>query len=225
MLATRLADRVPQGNMTPADLVNIMGDAATVDLRGEEVLPDVLHAVGSPTGLKNDVSLLKQWVSSGAHRVDRNGDGQYDDQAAVALMDAWWPRLIHAIFDRRLDGLYHAIPVPFDDTGRTDHSGSSFLDGYYGYVQTAVRMALGEPVARSYRALRCANGTAKGCRKALRASLRDTVQALGSNPSNWNAHEAGDEIHFSAVGIVEVDPILWQNRPTFQQVVQVTSHR
>jgi hypothetical protein len=157
--------------------------------------------------------------------VDRGGDGQYDDQAAPALMDAWWPRLIHAIFDRQLGGLYTKVPLPFDDTDRTDHVGSSYLDGYYGFVQTAVRMALKHPVARRYRELHCGNGTLKSCRRALRASLSAAVHTLGSDPSKWNAQENDENIEFTAVGLVEVDPILWQNRPTFQQVVQVTSHR
>jgi len=28
---------------------------------------------------------MKAWVASGAHRIDRNGDGQYEQQAAVAV--------------------------------------------------------------------------------------------------------------------------------------------
>jgi acyl-homoserine lactone acylase PvdQ len=36
MLQRRMASRVPQGNVTPSDVVRMMADAATVDLRGEE---------------------------------------------------------------------------------------------------------------------------------------------------------------------------------------------
>ena len=34
-----------------------------------------------------------------------------------------------------------------------------------------------------------------------------------------------DDILYEAVGLITLDPQAWQNRPTFQQVVQVTSHR
>ena len=34
-----------------------------------------------------------------------------------------------------------------------------------------------------------------------------------------------DQIEFRPFGLAEVDPIPWVNRPTFQQVVQVTTRR
>jgi hypothetical protein len=36
---------------------------------------------------------------------------------------------------------------------------------------------------------------------------------------------ADDAISYKAVGLVSVPDSPWQNRPTFQQVVEVTSHR
>jgi len=227
MLASRLAQRVPQGDMTPADMVRIMGDAATVDLRGQEVLPAVLEAIGSDPSLQQYLDILSSWVASGAHRIDRNGDGQYDDQAAVALMDTWWPTLIETVFSSTMGqgDLFDAFPMAFDDENRTAGLGSSFQDGYYGYVQKAVRMATGQPVAQPYRVLLCADGTADGCRSAVLASLQQAVDQLGPDPSTWDANEAGDDILYSAVGLITLDPQPWQNRPTFQQVVQVSGHR
>jgi hypothetical protein len=194
-----------------------------VDLRGQEDLPWVLKAIGDDPQDAPYLQIMKDWVATGAHRVDRNGDGQYDDQAAVALMDEWWSRMIYAAFDPTLSGLYGNIPLSIDDTNRTSHLGSSFQTGYYGYVQKAVRMALGVPVSGAYAVLRCADGTLAGCRAALIQSLRDSVNALGPNASTWNADEQDETIHFEAVGLVSVPDIPWQNRPTFQQVVQVTS--
>lgn len=152
MLATRLAAKVPQGNVHPSDVVNMMADAATVDLPGQEVL------------------------------------------------------------------------LPFDDTNRRAHDGSSFQKGYYGYVQKSVQMALGQTVLQPYNVLRCADGTLAGCRAALAQSLQDTVNELGPDPSTWDACESCETIHFTAVGLVNVPDIPWQNRPTFQQVVEVVSH-
>jgi hypothetical protein len=34
-----------------------------------------------------------------------------------------------------------------------------------------------------------------------------------------------EDIRFTTVGVIGVDPIDWQNRPTFQQVVQVNRPR
>jgi hypothetical protein len=86
-------------------------------------------------------------------------------------------------------------------------------------------MALGVHVAAPYRLLRCADGTLAGCRKAIIASLRATAKALGDDTSLWDADEGADAIDYSAVGLVDLPNMPWQNRPTFQQVVQVTSHR
>jgi acyl-homoserine lactone acylase PvdQ len=222
MLSDRLKKRTAAGGLTPSDVVEVMADAATVDLRGQEVLPPVLKAIGSDSDLQPYVDLLRTWVQSGAHRIDRDGDGEYDDQAAVALMDAWWPRMVRAAFDPTLSGLYGAVPLPIDDNNRAAHLGSSFQGGYYGYMEKTVRMALGKSVSGPYKVFRCADGTLKGCQAALRQSLADTVEALGSDTSRWDADETSDAIHFQAVGLVSVPDIPWQNRPTFQQVVQVT---
>lgn len=223
MLSDRLARRIPRGNVTPSDVVEIMAAAATVDLRGQEVLPPVLRLIGDAPGLRRYVRILKAWVATGAHRLDRDGNGRYDDQAAVALMDQWWERLIHGAFDGTLRGLYGSIPLIFDD--HPGPVGSAFLSGWYGYVEKSVRMAGGHRVPGGYRVLRCADGTRAGCRAALIRSLQGAIQKLGRDPSAWEACESCDAIHFTSIGLVSVPDIPWQNRPTFQQVVQVRAHR
>jgi acyl-homoserine lactone acylase PvdQ len=225
-LARQLAVRIPKGNVTRADMVQIMANAATIDLRGQEDLPYLLKALGPvPKKQAKARSFLLKWAARDTRRIDRNGDGEYEDQEAVALFDAWWPNLIHAMFDGQLDGLYDLAPIPFDDTGRFDHVGSSFINGYYGYVQKALQMALGLHPKHPYRVLRCADGTLKGCRKALRASFTKTIADLGEDTSLWNADEAADNIVYTAVGLISLPEMPWQNRPTFQQVVEATSHR
>jgi hypothetical protein len=148
-------------------------------------------------------------------------------------MDAWWAPLIHSMFDPLLGGLYDTVPgtgcgvqpcpLAFDDVNRAEGLGSAFQNGYYGYVDKAVRMALGRPVEGRFRVLKCADGTLAGCRAALRRGLSAVVAKLGTDPTKWNAVESADEIVYTAVGLVGVDPQPWQNRPTFQQVVMPTS--
>ncbi|MBI4260264.1 MAG: penicillin acylase family protein, partial [Actinobacteria bacterium] len=224
ILADRLAARVPAGAVTPSDMVEIMADAATVDLRGQEVLPPVLRAIGrGPKDLGPALGLLQAWVADGAHRLDRDGDGEYEHQAAVALMEEWWEPLIRHVLDPSLDGLYEHVPSRFDDGNREAGLGSAFQGGYYGYVEKAVRMASGGRVDGRYEVLRCADGTRRGCRAALVESLREAIAALGPDPSTWDFDESSETIRFTAIGLLTIDPIPWQNRPTFQQVVEVTA--
>ena len=227
MLQRRLEARVPAGNVTPANLVSIMADAATVDLRGQEDVPLALEILGpsQDPDVAEALGILEHWVADGAHRVDRNGDGEYDDHSAVALMDAWWPKLVHAAFNPTLGGLYGSVLLPLDDENRHAHLGSSFQGGYYGYLQKSFQMALGQQVAGRYQVLRCANGTLAGCRAALLSSLKAAIAELGGDAPQWDADEASDSILYRAVGLVGIPDSPWQNRPTFQQVVEVTAHR
>ena len=82
-------------------LVSIMGDAGTVDLRGSEVYPWLRRVIGRPrtAAERRLTGLLDGWVARGAHRVDRNGDNAYEDSGAVALMDAWWEPLLRGVYE------------------------------------------------------------------------------------------------------------------------------
>jgi acyl-homoserine lactone acylase PvdQ len=216
--------------ITRAQMVEMMEDAGTVDLRGSQVLPYALQLIGSEPGLTAVLDKLHTWVVNGAHRRDRNHDGVYDETSAVAIMDEWYLRMIHAAFDPQLGGIYNLVPMTFDDSPSDCDPqcgvGSSYQDGYYGYLQRVFKMALGISAA-PYSQLHCADGTAAGCRAALVQSLNDAVQALttkfgSSNPDTWSADPSQDAVIQRAVGVVTVPAIHWINRPTFQQVVQIT---
>jgi len=210
---------------TLAEAVGAMGLAATTDLRGQEIVPEVVGIVRRARDLRPYAALLRDWQRRGSHRLDRNQDGRYDDEAAVALMDAWWEPLIHAMFDPQLDGLYDVVGVGFHDAP-SNHLGSAFQSGYYGTVKKALRQARGRTVKEKYRALRCGGGTRKDCYRAVQASLRATVATLAArfgstDPSAWHVDPTEDEIRFSAGGVALASPLPWQNRPTFQQAVQI----
>lgn len=223
-LDERLGPAVAAGTpLRRADLVGFMEDAGTVDLRGSQVLPNALALIGAEPGVAPALAVLQSWTANGAHRRDRDGDGQYDESSAVAIMDEWYPRMIHAAFDGQLGGLYDLVPMGFDDA--PGPIGSAYIEGYYGYLKRTFAMALGTAAVR-YTTLRCADGTAAGCRAVLVASLGDAVAALttrfgSSDPAAWHADPAADAIRHQTVGLVGVPPIPWVNRPTWQQVVQV----
>jgi hypothetical protein len=227
-----------------ADLVGAMIDAATVDLRGAYVLPWVLKAVGTPADAQDAaaVRLMRAWVADGAHRVDRDRAGGYDHQAAIDVFDTWWdPDEIGAscapdcgfalpkdALRRGLGNDVDRLPEPLDDHPR-EHIGSAFNGiSWYGYLNKDLRSTLGQPVRGAYSRSYC--GPLATCRATLRASLHAAVQAaLASQDVDSVAEltydKSRDAIVSVAGGVVGVRPIDWQNRPTFQQVVQFSDHR
>src|SRR4051812_45654843 len=72
-----------------AQLVQAMENAATVDLRGDAVLPWILTMAGHPRDktLAKALNDLRAWHKSGAHRIDRNQDGNYEQASAIRVMD------------------------------------------------------------------------------------------------------------------------------------------
>jgi len=221
-----------------------MIDAGTVDLRGAYVLPWVLNVVGRPSDPQDAaaVRLMRRWVADGAHRVDRRRTGAYDHEAAIDVFDTWWnPDDIGAScspdcgFALPLDAMRHGLgrdvgllPEPRDDHPR-EHIGSAFNGiSWYGYLNKDLRSILGKPVRGAYSRHYC--GTLAHCRTTLRRSLHAAVQAAlstenASSVSDLTYDKSRDDIVSVAGGVVGVRRIDWQNRPTFQQVVQFTGHR
>lgn len=92
-----------------------MAEAATTDLRGRKVLPDLLRVINSSAvtdpALASAVSKLSAWASSGARRRETSpGSKAYADADAIRAFDAWWPKLVQAQFKPGLgDGLYQSL--------------------------------------------------------------------------------------------------------------------
>jgi hypothetical protein len=221
--------------------VQAMEDAATVDLRGDAVLPWILTVAGHPKdkALATALNELRAWQRAGAHRIDRNRDGNYEHATAIRIMDAWWPRLVRAEFRPALGGkLFDAIEgmneLSNDPNNHGQHLGSAWQSGWYGYVIKDLRTLLGRKVRGRYSRVYCGRGDRARCRAALLASLR---AALAVDPAKLyadrvcaDAGQSGDQscfdsIYFRPLGAITQPLIAWQNRPTFQQVVSVEGHR
>jgi acyl-homoserine lactone acylase PvdQ len=134
-----------QGRIDEAQLVGLVEDGDTVDLRGSLVLPWLLKAIGNGNTPQSQqlISVLRAWVATGAHRRDTSGDGLDDDGAAARLMDAWWPRLVPAIFEPVLGSSAYDQTVsvsPIDDPPPLD--AEAWYDGWYGQVQQDMRDVL-----------------------------------------------------------------------------------
>ncbi len=233
LLADRVRPLVTRGRKaTLAQLVSAMEDAATVDLRADAVLPPALRVIGRPAdaGLSAAIAELRAWHADGSHRIDRDRDGSYEHARAIATFDAWWPRWMHAQFEPALGAkLFAAITnineLANEPNNHGDHLGSAWQDGWHSYALSDLRRLLGTGESRGWSRVYC--GTRRRCRGALRASLRaaldtpvaETYPADGQCAAGEQA--CRDSIFFRPIGGVTQPLIPWQNRPTFQQTVEV----
>src|SRR3546814_14882692 len=103
---------VCSSDLNLASMVEIMADTAYTDLRGFDVLPEILKIMKMGT-LTDDqqavIDLMQQWYDDGsrhwsdqhnglgAYRRDRAGDGLYDHRAHAVLRDAWYPHLLYTV--------------------------------------------------------------------------------------------------------------------------------
>ena len=105
--------------------------------------------------------------------------------------------------------------------------GSAYIDGFYSALDRDLRRSLGRRVPQ--RPSRAFCGRLAVCRRTLRRTLNAALVALqgehGPAMRDWPAREGRDRIEFTSVSTIPVEPIHWQNRPTFQQVMSFTGHR
>jgi acyl-homoserine lactone acylase PvdQ len=240
-----LSDRVSAATsggakVSRAQLVGIVADAATVDSRARYTLPMLLDVVGDDPMARRAIALLKAWLEDGAHRVDRDRDGSYAHGAAIALFDEWWESQSTStpgeesaakdVLARGLGPLTDALPSGLDDHPRVGRGSAWNGVAWYGYLNKDLRQVLGQPVAAPYSRTYCGAGSLAQCRADLRRSLKRAVARVLADQGRasvaaltYDKHQ--DDIRHVAAGLVGVRPIDWQNRPTFQQVVDFRSHR
>jgi acyl-homoserine lactone acylase PvdQ len=129
-------------------LIEAMKEASTVDLDAHTVLPSALKIIRSKPitdpAVRSAVATLSAWVKSGAHRVDRNRDGHYDNSDAIRIKDAWWPSLIQSEFEPTLGkDLYdHILGMTVLDDSPHIHLGSAYDGGWYVYANKDLRTVL-----------------------------------------------------------------------------------
>ncbi|MEU2440774.1 penicillin acylase family protein [Streptomyces rubradiris] len=245
LLDDRVKKLVAAGGVTRAALTRAMADAGLADLRAEDVLPKLLKVVTSQPvtdpAAAAAVNKLQAWVTAGARRAETSaGSKTYADADAIRILDAWWPLLVKAEFEPGLGtGLYTALTrnLPVDEApsaghGPTgSHAGSAFQYGWWSYVDKDIRAVLGEsvqgPLARAY----CGDGSLTACRDRLLGTLKQAAGLTaaqvypGDDQCAAGDQWCADSITQRALGGIKHGRIGWQNRPTYQQVVEFTSHR
>lgn len=215
------------------ELTKAMATAGTVDVRAAYVLEHalaVLGRAGRRGELRGATRKLRSWLRSGAHRRDRNADGTYEDAEAIRIFDAWWPRLIRAQFRPVLGKrLFAAIEdMTSIKTGPDPDIGNAWGGGWFGYAEKDLRAMRGQRVRSPFSRGYCGRGKLRRCRRALAKSLRrglahsSEAELYPDGPcEGGDAQWCSDSIAHTAVGAVTQPRIQWQNRPTFQQVVEV----
>jgi acyl-homoserine lactone acylase PvdQ len=236
LLDRRIQSRLAGGRkITRIGLVEAMQDAATTDLRGEQLLPLLLDVVGDDPSQAEAIATLRAWLSRSTHREDRDRDGAYTDEAAIALFDEWWQgtdgsSVAKEVLRGTLEELTDQLPQKIDDHPRIGLGSAWNGVAWYGYVSKDLRQVLGRPVTAPYSQTYCGGGDLAACRMQLRASLAAaTARILAEQDvtevSALKYDKREDNIRPVTAGLVGTRQIDWQNRPTFQQVVGFSTHR
>lgn len=155
-------------------------------------------------------------------------------------MDAWWPLLVPAIFEPVLGAQAYGQATsvtPIDDPPPVD--AEAWYDGWYGQVQQDMRDVLHRRAAGRFSRIYCGgtahrDGSLANCRRLLLQTLVRAAAVVASaqgttDPERWTLPDTCpvpstglpdcDEIVFTATGAIGTNPVPWQNRPTYQQVV------
>ena len=213
-----------------ASVVGAMNRAATQDLRTVEVWPVIQQVLDDGTAPSERDALVAKavsaWYAHGSSRLDRDLDGRIDDPGA-AVMDAFWPRAARAVLSPVLGPLTEQLAElnPVDDSANSQ--GSSYDNGWYGYVDKDLRSLLGQPVKAPFSERYCGGGSLAACSASLWAAMdaagNELAAAQGPDPAAWRADANPERISFEP-GLIPLT-MRWTNRPTFQQVITFTGHR
>jgi hypothetical protein len=205
-------------------LVGIMGDAGTVDVRGQSVLPWLLRVIGRSD--EREVRRLRAWLRRGAHRRDLDRNNLYEDSYAIALMDAWWTPMVRAVFQPVLGRRLFERIADINQVDYTPRQGpDTWYYGWMGYVQKDMRAVLGRRIAAPPSRVYCGRGSRSRCRATLLRTLRAAGKSVPADVKVLATCEvtdppACDQLDFIAAGAVETPPIPWQDRGTFQQAAE-----
>jgi hypothetical protein len=245
LLEDRVKTLVAAGGVTRVKLIQAMADASVTDLRAEDVLPNLLKVIKTSTvtdsTLATAVTQLTDWVTAGGKRKETSsGSKTYANATAIRILDAWWPLLVEAEFQPGLGSdLYTAFTAnlsideaPSAAHGPTGaHAGSSFQYGWWSYVDKDIRSVLGETVSGGLGNTYCGGGSVSACRDVLLSSLKTAVAKTaaqvypGDDLCSAGDQWCADSINQRALGGIKHGKITWQNRPTYQQVVEFPTHR
>ena len=164
--------------MTEDKDVSIMNKAATQDLRAVQVWPVIEQVLaGGPARARSPseaAGMVDKWVEEGASLYGVN----QPNAPAAAVMDAAWTPIAEAV----LGPVLGELMPEFESMNATDNppnsGGSSFDDGWYGYVYKDLRSELGLPVSGPFSRHYCGNGSLEACRESLWSVIQTAAEQL-----------------------------------------------
>jgi acyl-homoserine lactone acylase PvdQ len=239
MIEQRVKDAIAGGKkMTLAQLVQAMEEPASQDLEAWSLMPILRRAIGQPSNpkLRKAFDDLIAWAAAGAHRRDLDREGTEDEGDRVALMDAWWPRLVKTMFAPAIgDDAYQRLSTvlrPASVLPGDPPSAPDYDDGWWGYVSKDLRDIYDRKrVVGWWSRTYCGGGSKSACRSALLASLADALdhssrkELYGKGDCASNPDPACyDQNRPTVASGVDMPAFPFQNRPTFQQTVSVSQH-
>ena len=219
LLSDQMAELAEAGDITLTDLVNVIRTAATQDAHGAHLGPSMTGLVTPAAGTETDaLDAIETWIAGGAHRIDRDGDGNQDEGNAVAVFDAWYDGLVDATFDDELTGLYGYVSR--SKNAGADHSnGSAYFADFSDFLFNLLTVPDGYAV--NY----CENvdtDAVETCEELVQQTFEAAVAEVetdqGSDVSMWTFPV--DTITYSAVGADPEFDMPWQNRGTWNQAIQ-----
>ncbi len=199
-------------NAEASDLVTLVQEVATTDMRGEAVLPPALTLIEGAAltpQVATAASDLRDWIAGGSQRRDRDNNGFYDAEV-IPIADRFHAELLKGVFEPGLGRFFSS-----DDLRRpsgTDNApgliGSSFQGGWYSLLfDDLTASAAGKD---SF----CGSGSSSDCTNVIAEALTAAVSNAGPYPQIT----VGEHLRFLPL-ITNATPMRWQNRPTYQQVV------
>lgn len=224
-------------NATPATLVSAVQDAATADLVGQFIVPQllaVLKGSTAPSPLLEQVrQRLATYSASGAHRRDLNNDWFYDDPMTPYVDNLFEP-LVHAIFDGTLGTDYMkdgGVRRPGPIGNPPGPTGSSYQDpSWYSLVYRELQRVQGVKARPADTPGMCGAGDLATCQATLWKVLGSVAWTTNHNQLPWNQDVSRwtkwtqpDRITFLPY-VFNFETMRWVNKPTYQQVVSFNGH-
>lgn len=212
------------GTVDLAEMAQVIADGATRDLRAYVLGRRMVRWAGrvDEKGLEPALKLVRKWLKRGSHRQNLDRDDLMDAGAALAIFDAWYEALVHRIFDDELGRPFYELELAPPITDFSPTGGGSFWFDFSSYVDDLFHG--GKGYALDY----CDNGRTtkreESCADqvvaALRVALKKEAKDQGtSNVRKWKT--AAENLVFDEFGGLSVPEIPWQNRGTWNHLVEV----
>jgi acyl-homoserine lactone acylase PvdQ len=247
------------GKLTSTDLFNVMQVASLTDFRAQRLL-DELNAVVGPLSTSEQstygaaLAAMQTWHVAGRDTRQSPTDGApYRYAEGISYFDAFYPHLIHAIFnpwfDTTGDEAYCVghisspgnIPKTFDNPPSDAHClggfdavnnvGSSYDGGWQDAIDKDLRELLGSPVTGAHQHVYCGGGhvAAAAVEGTLATCRREILAALtkgiAEREKDPAALTANDRIDYRSLGLFGLPTEQWANKPTQQQFIEFLADR